>query len=568
MGEPRLVDQQMVVHVFAPAAGPHATAAYAALRDLWDACRHLFRLDDEIPGLDAPARLPETAADLPAPAGTGPEWILAGQERADADYQAVLRRHHDLLNLSLALAPGPPPTDAAPAHWPRWHDLDRQWNALAVGRTAPLLGVVRIYLAGMTDLPDAGPAGIPPAGRAAVGRALAGQLPGPAPRWAEPAQLGDSALLWELPYSDDARWERRLLLAAPTHDDATVSAWVWSDGSAAIPPLARYLLHTAKARFQLRVLRRDNPSDDLRDRVDALAADVRAGDTSAAVIGALTAVQRDANLSVEDLRAMRHTVGVAKHNMAAAWGRTPPAVQGLFADDQDMIDWLLTHLDDEREHLETTAARARHLTGDRPVDPPPDPPSPGVDRPPSTGAPADDVARSVFVVHGRDAAVRDGIFTLLRALDLKPLEWETLVSGTGMATPFLGDVVAHAVTRARAAVVVLTPDDVVGLHPSLRLDTDEPHEWATGMQARPNVLLELGMALAAYPDRTVIVKAGSHRPVADLDGRNFLQLRDSADFRRKLAHRLRLAGCAVDDHGQDWLAAGDLAELDAYRRAP
>ncbi|WP_431882405.1 CATRA conflict system CASPASE/TPR repeat-associated protein [Micromonospora gifhornensis] len=587
-GVPRLVDQQLVVHVFAPATGPHATAAYSAIRDLWAASRHLFRLDREISGLGVPPHLPETAAELPTATQTGPEWILAGQERADADYQAVLRRHHDLINLSLALAPGPPPTGPAPAYWPGWHELDRQWSALAVGRTSALLGVVRVYLAGMAGWPD--DAALPPAARAAVGPVLAGHLPDPPSRWAEPAPLSDRALLWELPPADDARWERRLVLAAPTRDDATVSAWVWSDGSAAIPPLARYLLHAAKVRHQLRVLRRDNPADRLRDQLDTMAADVRAGSSSPAVREGLAAVRRDANLSVAELRAMRHAVAVAKQNMAASWGGNPPVVQGLFADDRDLVDWFLTHLDDEREELATTAARAGHLIGADAVGPDKrvpgddatshDPPSgTGVSVPPSgsglrapssgTAVPVpDDVSRCVFVVHGRDGAVRDGIFTLLRALDLKPLEWETLVSGTGMATPFLGDVVAHAVTRARAAVVLLTPDDVVGLHPSLRLETDERHEWTAGMQARPNVMLELGMALAAYPDRTIIVKVGSLRPVADLDGRNFLQLRDTADFRRKLAHRLRLAGCDVDDRGQDWLSAGDFADLDAYRRRP
>ncbi len=44
------------------------------------------------------------------------------------------------------------------------------------------------------------------------------------------------------------------------------------------------------------------------------------------------------------------------------------------------------------------------------------------------------------------------------------------------------------------------------------------------MQARPNVLLELGMALAVKPDQTLLVYLGEQRPVTDLGDVNYVQI--------------------------------------------
>ncbi len=63
-------------------------------------------------------------------------------------------------------------------------------------------------------------------------------------------------------------------------------------------------------------------------------------------------------------------------------------------------------------------------------------------------------SRNVFVVHGRDEQVRREMFGLLRRLGLNPLEWEHLVGATGLASPFIGEVVAHAPSVAGAALAV------------------------------------------------------------------------------------------------------------------
>lgn len=179
-----------------------------------------------------------------------------------------------------------------------------------------------------------------------------------------------------------------------------------------------------------------------------------------------------------------------------------------------------------------------------------------------------DQARHVFVVHGRDEQARQVMFDLLRKLDLKPLEWEPLVRAAGGGSPYLGDVVASAPSLAQAALVLLTPDDVVRLHPELHAPREHGYEVTQTCQPRPNVLLELGMVLMAYPERTVIVEFGDLRPIADLAGRNVIRFDGSAVAVGKIVGRLERAGCAVDDSGADWRDTRSFQGLDAYRRRP
>jgi Predicted nucleotide-binding protein containing TIR-like domain len=180
----------------------------------------------------------------------------------------------------------------------------------------------------------------------------------------------------------------------------------------------------------------------------------------------------------------------------------------------------------------------------------------------------EDIRRKVFVVHGRDKVARERIFEFLRALDLKPLEWEALVASSGSTLPFLGDVIQRAPAQAQAAVVLLTPDDVVRLHPDLH-DRGEPlFETSPTCQSRPNVLIELGMVLMAYPERTIVVEIGGLRPIADMGGRNAIHFDGSAVSMGMLAERLRSAGCAADTQGSDWRSVQRFEDLDAYDREP
>jgi predicted nucleotide-binding protein len=182
-----------------------------------------------------------------------------------------------------------------------------------------------------------------------------------------------------------------------------------------------------------------------------------------------------------------------------------------------------------------------------------------------------DRSRNVFVVYGRDEQARQAVFGLLRRLDLRPLEWEPIVRAGGAGTPFLGQVVADAPARAQAAVVILTPDDIVMLHPELRSAREDRFELHPALQPRPNVLIELGIVLAVYPENTIIIEFGELRPIADLAGRNVIRFHEAtsaAEAVRKIAGRLEQAGCPVDDKGADWLDPGPFTGMRSYWRKP
>jgi predicted nucleotide-binding protein len=190
----------------------------------------------------------------------------------------------------------------------------------------------------------------------------------------------------------------------------------------------------------------------------------------------------------------------------------------------------------------------------------------GAERRPGPAPLPADRARSVFVVHGRDEQVRHEMFSLLRRLDLRPLEWEDLVKATGQASPYLGDVVAGAPSRAQASLVLLTPDDVAKLHPQLLGEHERDDETQLTGQPRQNVLIELGMVLMAYPERTIIVEVGKLRHVADTDGRNVIRFDGSDTAVGKIVERLKQAGCQVNDTGSDWRQTWPFRHLAAYRR--
>jgi predicted nucleotide-binding protein len=381
----------------------------------------------------------------------------------------------------------------------------------------------------------------------------------------------DQAALWETSPLADDRALRRFVVAFADDADAMASAWVWSQGDPAIPPLARYLLHAAVIRYHLRIWERDNQTRELRTTLDTLIAELRrrreeSGPADDEPQADLLRLQRfDALLRETDLRELRRAVEISADNLAKAVG-APGLLRpgGPFADDRDLARSFLVSLDDELAYLDIIAERAeRAATMPTLREPDPGPrPARGRQEPG-----AEDVARRVFVIHGRDMKARNALFDFLHRIDLLPMEWEMLVADAGVSSPYLGDVIAQAVTRARASVALLTPDDVVQLHPSLRKPR-ENGELGPAMQARPNVLVELGMSLATYPESTVILVAGSHRPITDLAGLNYIQLDDSAECRRKIATRLRLAGCRVNERGEEWLRPGLFARLKAYSRQP
>ena len=173
---------------------------------------------------------------------------------------------------------------------------------------------------------------------------------------------------------------------------------------------------------------------------------------------------------------------------------------------------------------------------------------------PRQGAPA--VRQTVFVVHGRDDAVKTAMFDFLGSLGLRPMEWTQAVALTKEGSPYPGLVLDRALDSAQAIVVLLTPDELVRLRPEL---TKEGDDQSLGAQARANVLYEAGMAMAKDPSRTILVEIGAHRTFSDIEGRHLLRMDNSGEKRNSLVQRLRSAGCTPDVSGNHWMSAGDFS---------
>ena len=170
--------------------------------------------------------------------------------------------------------------------------------------------------------------------------------------------------------------------------------------------------------------------------------------------------------------------------------------------------------------------------------------------------PAED-ARDIFVVHGRNEKARAALFECLRSIRLYPVEWSEAVQATGKASPYIGDILNAAFSRAHAVVVLLTPDDEARLKEPWRGENEPPHEVELSGQARPNVLFEAGMAMGRDEDRTVLVEIGHIRPFSDIAGRHTVRLDNTSQRRQQLAKRLETAGCPVNLDGTEWHSAGD-----------
>lgn len=164
-------------------------------------------------------------------------------------------------------------------------------------------------------------------------------------------------------------------------------------------------------------------------------------------------------------------------------------------------------------------------------------------------------AATVFVVHGRDETARNEMFSFLRSIGLRPLEWSQAVRATGKGSPYIGEVLDVAFAMAQAVVVLFTPDEIAYIRSEHATGEDDP-DLTPAAQPRPNVLFEAGIATGRDSSRTILVQLGDVRPFSDIAGKHVVRLDDSALKRKELAQRLATAGCPADTSGEDWLRPG------------
>ncbi|WP_329338543.1 nucleotide-binding protein [Streptomyces sp. NBC_01352] len=160
--------------------------------------------------------------------------------------------------------------------------------------------------------------------------------------------------------------------------------------------------------------------------------------------------------------------------------------------------------------------------------------------------------RKVFLVHGRNEEIAGDMRAFLRALSLQPIEWSQAKASLKQGTPYVGDIVMAGMEMSNAAVILLTPDEFVDLHPELSGSVRTSADY----QARPNVYYEAGIADALDRDRTIIVEVGTVRPFSDVSGRHVIRFDGSQQARLDLRDALRSADLSVDDSGRDWINVG------------
>ena len=204
--EREFAEQEVAVHVFVPLDGAHAEEGMASVRAIWGRFRELQHADRELyPSL--PVGMPDA---LPDPAEDG-SVVVAGVQSADRLDQAILRRHREILNLSVLLGAGP----------------GREWSGLRERLeqvTGPLgachLGAVTLEL---------------------------GKAPADTP--------GDVDVL-EPERGDEADQRRLVRMLGRTGADGQLGAWAWSDnGHPGMPHFVRYLMHMTAIRHQHRTYR-------------------------------------------------------------------------------------------------------------------------------------------------------------------------------------------------------------------------------------------------------------------------------------------------------------------------
>jgi len=163
----------------------------------------------------------------------------------------------------------------------------------------------------------------------------------------------------------------------------------------------------------------------------------------------------------------------------------------------------------------------------------------------------------VFVVHGRNTRLLEALSSFLTSIGLTPIEWNQAIATTNKGSPNIGEILDAAFNQAQAVVVLLTGDDQARLSSRFLQANDPPYERQLTPQSRPNVLFESGMAIGRYPERTVLVQIGEHRPFSDIAGTHITHMDNTPHKRQELATKLANAGCKVNTSGTRWFNAGD-----------
>jgi predicted nucleotide-binding protein len=171
--------------------------------------------------------------------------------------------------------------------------------------------------------------------------------------------------------------------------------------------------------------------------------------------------------------------------------------------------------------------------------------------------------KAVMIIYGHDDEANNAMFSWLRDIGLQPQEWSQLIDLSDSASPYIGNVLERTFESVQAVVALFTPDEFVRERDT-RPGTTRPWRF----QARPNVLIEAGMALVTHPDRTILVILGPQELPSDLAGRHYIRLDGTSGPLNDMASRLKSAGCEVDQSGTRWLDPSRFPDRDHIPTRP
>lgn len=167
--------------------------------------------------------------------------------------------------------------------------------------------------------------------------------------------------------------------------------------------------------------------------------------------------------------------------------------------------------------------------------------------------PIESERRKVFLVKGRWDEATEAMIVFLQSLNLHVIKWEDAELALGGAGNFAADVVDKGFEMSYATVVMLTPDDLVLIHPALI----QPHDPRDLMnRPRANVLFELGYAWHLNRKKTLVVQYGDISLPSDLGSLQTVRFDATSKTRQQVMAKLATMGVAVNGDDGRWQEAG------------
>jgi hypothetical protein len=327
------------IYVFTPRRSGVVSPDQALART-WTAASKLGISDQVADGrqpVDLPGELP--ADDL---------WfqVVAAKTDAQARNVAIAFTAHDVAAVLIRLqVPSADPGDADP-----WIALLRSWrDVFDADQLTGALGAVHLFT-GTCDQP----ATMAAASAAETVRKVLADYPQSGLELSTVLEPGIA--LWDMQRS----WGRSIVALADHAAAATMSEWCWVRGeNSDLGRLGRYLMHSAKLRFEISVFQSDRPAlreqerkiDDQLKKAFALHRQFESDeDSSGELIDAQSRLGREQGdatgllISITRLRDLRQTVEIAAHNLRAYQPAEVaiehPTSRSPFARDIELAQWL------------------------------------------------------------------------------------------------------------------------------------------------------------------------------------------------------------------------------------